>query len=100
MNKEYDEKRDFQGRKMGYCTFISYIQRHYLDNYRPFQIGNHRPSSGVVWLLKRIKMNQNHTQQCNAGWRAAQILKDKGFVGLHIKVRCPGETKQKTPGPK
>jgi small subunit ribosomal protein S11 len=31
--------------------------------------------------------------------QVAEIAKEKGIVGVHIKVRAPGGNKQKTPGP-
>ena len=44
MNKEYDEK-EISRTKDGLLHIIA-TSNDYLDNYRPFQIGNHRPSFG------------------------------------------------------
>ena len=56
-----------------------------------------RVSGDMVVKTHKDESKPYAAMQC--GWRAAQILKDKGFVGLHIKVRGPGGNKAKTPGP-
>ncbi len=56
-----------------------------------------RVSGGMVVKADKDESKPYAAMQC--GWRASQIMKDKGFVGLHIKVRGPGGNGAKTPGP-
>ncbi len=56
-----------------------------------------RVSGGMVVNAARYQAKPYAAMQC--GFRAARILKDKGFVGCHIYVRGPGGNKSKNPGP-
>jgi small subunit ribosomal protein S11 len=56
-----------------------------------------RVSGGMVVKSDRDEAKPYAAMQC--GFRVAQILKDKGINGLHIKVRAPGGRHAKTPGP-
>jgi len=54
-------------------------------------------SGGRHVKADRLKPTPYAAMQAAAA--AAQIAKDKGIVGLHIKVRAPGGHGPKTPGP-
>ncbi|MHA1672090.1 MAG: 30S ribosomal protein S11 [Promethearchaeota archaeon] len=56
-----------------------------------------RISGGMVVKSDRDEAKPYAAMQC--GSRAAQVLKDKGIGGIHIKVRAPGGRLAKTPGP-
>lgn len=56
-----------------------------------------RISGGMVVKSDRDEAKPYAAMQC--GSRAAQVLKDKGIGGIHIKVRAPGGRGAKTPGP-
>ncbi|TXT60240.1 MAG: 30S ribosomal protein S11 [Promethearchaeota archaeon] len=54
-------------------------------------------SGGMVVKADRDESNPYAAMQC--GFRIADVLKDKGINGVHIKVRAPGGRKSQTPGP-
>ena len=54
-------------------------------------------SGGMFVKADRLEPSPYAAMQ--AASKAAQIAKDKGIVGVHIKVRAPGGHLQKTPGP-
>ncbi|MGP3667276.1 MAG: 30S ribosomal protein S11 [Candidatus Bathyarchaeota archaeon] len=54
-------------------------------------------SGGQVVKADRLESSPYAAMQ--AASKAAQIAKDKGIVGVHIKVRAPGGHFHKTPGP-
>lgn len=56
-----------------------------------------KSSGGMV-----VKQDRNESSPYAAMQMAqnvAQAAKEKGFVGLHVKVRAPGRGKQRSPGP-
>lgn len=55
-----------------------------------------RYSGGM--LTKRDRDQGSPFPAMQAGKKASQEAKEKGIVGLHIKVRAPGGNKAKTPG--
>lgn len=56
-----------------------------------------RISGGMIVKADRDEGNPYTAMQ--AAIRAAEIAKDKGIEGVHIKVRAPGGNKHTTPGP-
>jgi small subunit ribosomal protein S11 len=56
-----------------------------------------RVSGGMVVRNDRDEAKPYAAMQC--GFRAAQVLRDRGFTGIHIRVRAPGGNGAKTPGP-
>ncbi len=56
-----------------------------------------RVSGGMIVKADRDEGNPYTAMQ--AALRAAEIAKDKGIEGVHIKVRAPGGNKHTTPGP-
>lgn len=56
-----------------------------------------RVSGGMIVKADRDEAKPYAAMQC--GFRAAQMMKDKGFVGIYIKVRGPGGNGAKNPGP-
>lgn len=56
-----------------------------------------RISGGMVVKAGRDESNPYTAMQ--AALRVAEIAKDKGIEGVHIKVRAPGGNKHTTPGP-
>jgi small subunit ribosomal protein S11 len=56
-----------------------------------------KSSGGMV-----VKQDRNESSPYAAMQMAqnvAQVAREKGFVGLHVKVRAPGRGKQRSPGP-
>jgi len=56
-----------------------------------------KSSGGIV-----VKQDRNQSSPYAAMQMAAniaQIAKEKGIVGVHVKVRAPGRGKQRSPGP-
>ena len=56
-----------------------------------------KSSGGMV-----VKQDRNESSPYAAMQMAqnvAQAAREKGFVGLHVKVRAPGRGKQRSPGP-
>lgn len=56
-----------------------------------------RCSGGMVVKSDREESSPYASMQ--AAMRAAEEAKDKGFEGVHIKVRAPGGSGAKSPGP-
>lgn len=56
-----------------------------------------RTSGGQVVKADRLKPSPNAAM--NAAKKAADAAKDKGITGVHVKIRAPGGTKAKHPGP-
>ena len=56
-----------------------------------------RISGGMIVKAGRDEGNPYTAMQ--AALRVAEIAKDKGIEGVHIKVRAPGGNKHTTPGP-
>jgi small subunit ribosomal protein S11 len=56
-----------------------------------------RVSGGMVVKADRYESSPYAAMQ--AAFNAAQIAKDKGIIGIHIRVRAPGGHGMKTPGP-
>lgn len=54
-------------------------------------------SGGMFVKADRLESSPYAAMQ--AASKAAQLAKDKGIVGVHIKVRAPGGHFHKTPGP-
>jgi small subunit ribosomal protein S11 len=54
-------------------------------------------SGGMVVKASREESSPYSAMQ--SGFRVASELKDKGIIGVHIKVRGPGGHKSGTPGP-
>lgn len=54
-------------------------------------------SGGMV--VKSDREESSPYAAMKAADRAAEEAKDKGFVGVHIKVRAPGGSGSKSPGP-
>ena len=56
-----------------------------------------KSSGGVV-----VKQDRNQSSPYAAMQMAAniaQVAKEKGIIGVHVKVRAPGRGKQRSPGP-
>jgi small subunit ribosomal protein S11 len=56
-----------------------------------------KSSGGIV-----VKQDRNQSSPYAAMQMAAniaQVAKEKGIVGVHVKVRAPGRGKQRSPGP-
>ncbi|MDR2855816.1 MAG: 30S ribosomal protein S11 [Methanomicrobiales archaeon] len=56
-----------------------------------------KSSGGIV-----VKQDRNQSSPYAAMQMAAniaQVAKEKGIVGIHVKVRAPGRGKQRSPGP-
>jgi small subunit ribosomal protein S11 len=56
-----------------------------------------KSSGGIV-----VKQDRNQSSPYAAmqmGANIAQAAKEKGIVGVHVKVRAPGRGKQRSPGP-
>ncbi|RLG67941.1 MAG: 30S ribosomal protein S11, partial [Methanobacteriota archaeon] len=56
-----------------------------------------RASGGMI--VKASREESSPYAAMNAARKAAIEAKDRGFVGVHIKVRAPGGHGSKTPGP-
>ncbi|WEU41078.1 MAG: 30S ribosomal protein S11 [Candidatus Odinarchaeum yellowstonii] len=56
-----------------------------------------RYSGGMIVKADREESSPYAAMQ--AAFKAAQAAKDKGVVGIHIKVRAPGGRSAVTPGP-
>jgi small subunit ribosomal protein S11 len=56
-----------------------------------------RISGGMVVKADRYESSPYAAMQ--AAFNAAQIAKDRGITGIHIRVRAPGGHGMKTPGP-
>ena len=56
-----------------------------------------RSSGGMVVKSSRYESSPYAAMQ--AAFNVAQIAKDKGITGIHIRVRAPGGHGMKTPGP-
>ncbi|MEM2878588.1 MAG: 30S ribosomal protein S11 [Candidatus Hadarchaeales archaeon] len=54
-------------------------------------------SGGMIVKADREESSPYAAMQ--ASTRAAEEAREKGFVGVHIKVRAPGGSGSKTPGP-
>jgi small subunit ribosomal protein S11 len=56
-----------------------------------------RTSGGM--FVKADRMESSPYAAMRAAMAAATIAKDKGITAIHIKVRAPGGSKARTPGP-
>lgn len=56
-----------------------------------------RTSGGMMVKADRLKSSPHASMQ--AANKAAAAAKEKGITSIHIKVRAPGGSKAKTPGP-
>ncbi|MFH0897508.1 MAG: 30S ribosomal protein S11 [Candidatus Bathyarchaeota archaeon] len=56
-----------------------------------------RSSGGMVVKTSRLESSPYAAMQ--AAFNVAQVAKDKGITGIHIRVRAPGGHGMKTPGP-
>ncbi|MDD3976602.1 30S ribosomal protein S11 [Methanomicrobium antiquum] len=56
-----------------------------------------KSSGGMV--VKQARNESSPYAAMQMAINIAQAVKDKGFVGLHVKVRAPGRGKQRSPGP-
>ncbi len=56
-----------------------------------------RSSGGMVVKSSRLESSPYAAMQCS--FNVAQIAKDKGITGIHIRVRATGGHGMKTPGP-
>ncbi len=56
-----------------------------------------RSSGGMV--VKSSRMESSPYAAMQAAFNVAQVAKDKGITGIHIRVRAPGGHGMKTPGP-
>ncbi len=56
-----------------------------------------RTSGGMMVKADRLKSSPHAAMQ--AANKAANDMKSKGITSIHIKVRAPGGSKAKTPGP-
>jgi len=56
-----------------------------------------KASGGMIVKAQREESSPYAAMQ--AAMRAAEEAMDKGFTGIHIKVRAPGGLGSKTPGP-
>ena len=56
-----------------------------------------KSSGGMV--VKQARNESSPYAAMQMAQNIAQAVRDKGFVGLHVKVRAPGRGKQRSPGP-
>jgi small subunit ribosomal protein S11 len=56
-----------------------------------------KSSGGMV--VKQARNESSPYAAMQMAINVAQAARDKGFVGLHVKVRAPGRGKQRSPGP-
>ncbi|MBN2735181.1 MAG: 30S ribosomal protein S11 [Methanomicrobiaceae archaeon] len=56
-----------------------------------------KSSGGMV--VKQARNESSPYAAMQMAVNIAQTVRDKGFVGLHVKVRAPGRGKQRSPGP-
>jgi len=56
-----------------------------------------KSSGGMVVKAARDESSQYTAMQMDT--QLADLLRDKGLEGVHIKVRAPGGNKQRSPGP-
>ena len=56
-----------------------------------------KSSGGMV--VKQARNESSPYAAMQMAQNVAQAAKEKGFVGLHVKVRAPGRGKQRSPGP-
>ena len=56
-----------------------------------------KSSGGMV--VKQARNESSPYAAMQMAINIAQAVKDKGCVGLHVKVRAPGRGKQRSPGP-
>ncbi|MCQ1538502.1 30S ribosomal protein S11 [Methanocalculus taiwanensis] len=56
-----------------------------------------KSSGGMV--VKQARNESSPYAAMQMATNVAQAARDKGFVGLHVKVRAPGRGKQRSPGP-
>jgi len=56
-----------------------------------------RASGGMFVKADRLESSPYAAMRCAS--HAAQIAKDKGITAIHIKVRAPGGSGPRTPGP-
>ena len=56
-----------------------------------------KSSGGMV--VKQARNESSPYAAMQMAINIAQAVKDKGIVGLHVKVRAPGRGKQRSPGP-
>ncbi|MCP1662240.1 MAG: 30S ribosomal protein S11 [Methanocalculus sp. MSAO_Arc1] len=56
-----------------------------------------KSSGGMV--VKQARNESSPYAAMQMATNVAQAIRDKGFVGLHVKVRAPGRGKQRSPGP-
>ncbi|GAA5261719.1 MAG: 30S ribosomal protein S11 [Methanomicrobiales archaeon 53_19] len=56
-----------------------------------------KSSGGMV--VKQARNESSPYAAMQMAINVAQAVRDKGFVGLHVKVRAPGRGKQRSPGP-
>lgn len=56
-----------------------------------------KSSGGMVVKAARDESSPYTAMQMAS--QVAEKVKDKGFTGIHIKVRAPGGNKQRSPGP-
>lgn len=50
-------------------------------------------------IVKADREESSPYAAMQAAMRAAEEAMDKGFIGVHIKVRAPGGSESKSPGP-
>ncbi|MBR1368515.1 30S ribosomal protein S11 [Methanocalculus chunghsingensis] len=56
-----------------------------------------KSSGGMV--VKQARNESSPYAAMQMATNIAHAARDKGFVGLHVKVRAPGRGKQRSPGP-
>ena len=56
-----------------------------------------KSSGGMV--VKQARNESSPYAAMQMAVNISQAVRDKGFVGLHVKVRAPGRGKQRSPGP-
>lgn len=56
-----------------------------------------RTSGGMVVKADRLKPSPNASM--NAARKAAESAIEKGITGVHVKIRAPGGTRARHPGP-
>lgn len=56
-----------------------------------------KSSGGMV--VKQARNESSPYAAMQMATNVAQAAKDKGIVGVHVKVRAPGRGKQRSPGP-
>jgi len=56
-----------------------------------------RTSGGMVVKADRLKPSPNASM--NAARKAAESARDKGITGVHVRIRAPGGTRARHPGP-